>query len=82
MRKAERVRVDYMPGPAALDALRAAHAMYPQLTNTQAMIDRLVIVGLSALVHTPWRPPALYGNRREGWKLPDNLREYVPDDDD
>ena len=49
MNKANRVRVDYMPGAAALEVLKAARDLYPR-SNTQALIDRLVIVGYSALV--------------------------------
>jgi hypothetical protein len=40
--------------------------------SAQALIDRLVITGLSALVHLQWRAPMLYG-RRERWRLPPNL---------
>ena len=50
MPKVDRVRVDYMPGPAALEALQTAQGLFPN-SNTQALIDRLVITGLSALVH-------------------------------
>jgi len=74
--KSDRVRVDYMPCQAAIDALQAAQSMYPK-ANTQALIDRMVITGLSALVHGKWQPPNLWG-QRDGWKLPDNLREQVP----
>lgn len=78
MSKAKRVRVDYMPGPAALEALEAAQALHPGC-NTQALIDRLVITGLSALVHGHWEPPRLYGRDRERWKLPEGLRQPGPD---
>lgn len=78
MSKANRVRVDYMPGPAALEALEAAQALHPDC-NTQALIDRLVITGLSALVHGHWEPPRLYGRNRERWKLPEGLRQPGPD---
>ena len=67
-----RTRIDYMPAPAAVEALRAAQALHPT-DNTQALIDRLVIVGLSALVHPPWRPPALHGRDRDRWQLPVGL---------
>ena len=77
--KAKRVRVDYMPGPAALEVLHAALGLYPK-GNTQALIDRLVIVGYSALVHHHWKPPSLYGRNREAWKLPQELRERLPED--
>lgn len=45
MSKASRTRIDYMPGPAALEALHTAQALYPD-DNAQALIDRLVITGL------------------------------------
>lgn len=77
MSKANRTRVDYMPGPAALSALEMAQAMHPD-SNTQALIDRLVITGLSALLHGHWQPPRLYGRDRDGWKLPDDLRQPDP----
>lgn len=80
MSKTNRVRVDYMPGHAALQALEAAQTLHPDC-NTQALIDRLVITGLSALVHGHWQPPRLYGRNREAWKLPDNLRQAGPDSD-
>ncbi len=70
--RAGRVRVDYMPGPAAVEALQAAQRLYPN-SNTQALIDRLIITGLSALVQGHWRPPPLYGRDRDAWKLPDDL---------
>lgn len=72
MSKANRIRVDYMPGPAALEALKPAKAMHPDC-NIQALIDRLVITGLSALVHRHWEPPRLFGRDRERWILPDGL---------
>ena len=68
MPKTDRTRVDYMPCPAALQALILAREMYPDV-STQALIDRLVIVGLSALRHEHWRAPSLYGNRSR-WMLP------------
>lgn len=70
--RAGRVRVDYMPGRAAVEALQAAQGLYPN-SNTQALIDRLVITGLSALVQGHWKPPPLYGRDRDAWKLPDDL---------
>jgi len=76
--KANRVRVDYMPGPAALEALQAAQRLHPH-SNAQALIDRLVITGLSALMHGHWEPPKLYGRDRESWKLPEGLRPATPD---
>jgi hypothetical protein len=78
MSKANRVRVDYMPGPAAIEALEVAQGLHPDC-NTQVLIDRLVITGLSALVHGHWEPPRLLGRDRERWKLPDDLRHLGPD---
>lgn len=71
--RAGRVRVDYMPGPAAVEALQAAQGLFPN-SNTQALIDRLVITGLSALVQGHWKPPPLNGRDRDAWRLPDDLR--------
>jgi hypothetical protein len=78
MPKADRLRVDYMPCQAAIEALKAAQELYPE-ANTQALIDRLVITGLSALVHGSWQPPSLWG-QRDHWKMPANLRERIPGD--
>jgi hypothetical protein len=78
MPKASRTRIDYMPCPAALEALQAAQKLHPDHI-TQRLIDRLVITGLSALVHGRWEPPRLPGRNREQWKLPDNLRQRGPE---
>jgi hypothetical protein len=72
MPKTDRVRIDYMPGCAAVEALHIASERFPAL-RTQALIDKLLICGLSALVHQHWKPPMLYGKSREGWRLPDCL---------
>ena len=76
MPKTERTRIDYMPGDAALDALALAEDMFPAL-RTQALIDRLVIVAVSAMHHNtlykPWQPPGMWGNDRDRWKLPASL---------
>ena len=48
MRKTGRTRIDYMPGAAALEALDIAAKMFPK-TRPQALLDTLVIAGLSAL---------------------------------
>jgi len=77
MSKLERTRIDYMPGAAALDALALASDRFPNM-NRQALIDRLVIVAMSALNHEPWRPPHLSGHDRDRWALP---QELVPDED-
>ena len=68
-----------MPGAAAVEALQAAQELYPK-ANTQALIDRMVITGLSALVHGKWQPPVLWGPR-DRWQLPDELRDCVPGED-
>lgn len=39
MPRIDRVRVDYMPGPAAVEALQTAQGLFPN-SNTQALIDR------------------------------------------
>ena len=76
---ASRVRIDYTPGNAALDVLPAARDLYPR-SNTQALIDRLVIVGFAALVQGQWKPPTLYGRDRDHWRLPDELRQHIPNE--
>ena len=77
MPKTERTRIDYMPGTAALDALALAEDMYPNL-RTQALIDRMVIAGVSAIQHSaqykPWQPPSMWGTDRDKWKLPPSLQ--------
>ena len=78
MPKSDRVRVDYMPCQAAAEAIQAAQEMYPK-ANTQALIDRMVITGLSALVHGRWEPPSLWGTR-DRWQLPAYLRDWLPGD--
>jgi hypothetical protein len=70
MPKRERTRIDYMPGGAAVDALALAGAMFPNM-RSQAVLDKLVITGLCAL---RWKAPALYGDDRDRWKLPDELK--------
>ena len=80
MSKTTRTRIDYMPGATALEALQEAQELHPR-DNTQALIDRLVITGLSALVHGHWQPPKLYGRDRERWQLPEALRTLDPDCD-
>ena len=77
MPKIERTRIDYMPGDAALDALALAGDMFPNL-RTQALIDRLVIVAVSAVQHSaqykPWQPPGMWGTNRDKWKLPPSMQ--------
>ena len=77
MTKTNRARVDYMPCAAALEVLQAARDLYPN-GSLQALIDRLVIVGYSALVQARWEPPRLSGPDRDGWKLPADLRQFIP----
>lgn len=74
MTKKDRARIDYMPGSAALEALRRAGAMFPN-TRPQALLDKLVITGLCAL---HWKAPALYGADRDRWKLPQELNPGSP----
>ena len=70
MPKKDRARIDYMPGSAALEALRLAAEMFPDM-RPQALLDKLVITGLCAL---HWKAPALYGADRDLWRLPQELK--------
>lgn len=67
-------RIDWVPGPAALQALSIADGLFPEM-GRQAIVDRLVIVGLSAYVFDHWRAPDLPGRSRNRWRLPANLAE-------
>lgn len=67
-----RQRVDWVPGSAALEALEAAADLFPGL-GRQAIIDRLVIVGVAAYLSDHWRIPDLPGSSRHRWRLPANL---------
>ena len=78
MPRTARARIDWAPGPAAQAALVLAAERFPEL-RPQALIDRLVICGLSALMHRPWRPPPLYGKDRDAWRLPDDLHRESGD---
>lgn len=73
MSKDDRIRIDYMPGGAALEALALAAEMFPT-TRQQALLDKLVITAVSALAHSHWRPPFLLGRDRARWQLPAALR--------
>lgn len=73
---ATRLRIDWVPGGAALQSLEIGERLWPHLRR-QEVIDRLVITGLSALQHPPWRPPALPGQDRDRWSLPPAL--MLPD---
>lgn len=70
-------RLDWVPGNAAWRALLMAETLFPEM-GRQAVVDKLVIFGLSAYLATPWRPPALPGNARHTWKLPADLEAKVP----
>lgn len=72
MPKTDRTRIDYMPGPAALEALTLAETLLPN-TRPQALLDKLVITAVSALAHRHWQPPRLWGKDRDAWRLPDGL---------
>jgi len=72
MLSTDRKRIDYCPGDAARQALDAARLLRPNLRQ-QALIDYLIIAGLSALTHHPWAPPPLHGEDRDRWKLPPSL---------
>ncbi len=80
MPKVNRTCIDYMPGDAAMQALILAQDMFPKL-RTQALIDRLVIVAVSATHHAanhrPWRPPSMWGANRDCWKLPAALQSIA-----
>jgi hypothetical protein len=71
----KRLRVEWVPGPAALEALDIAERQLgPAGLRTQEVIDRLVILGLWALKNPPKRPPDLWGKDRAQWTLPADLR--------
>jgi hypothetical protein len=78
MPKCERIRIDYMPGTAALEALDLAAGMFPD-TRPQALLDKLVITAVSALAHKHWHAPYLCGKDRDKWKLPDDLHRESGD---
>ena len=65
---------------SVLEVLQAARDLQPH-SNTQALIDRLVIVGYSALVQAHWEPPRQSGSDRESCKLPPDLRQHLPGED-
>lgn len=66
MAKTPRVRIDWMPGPAALEALEKARQLRPGMRQ-QDLIDYLVLHGLWVL---RWAPPPLLGRDRDRWVLP------------
>jgi hypothetical protein len=73
MPKVDRTRIDYMPGDAACEAIELAAAKFPSL-RTQALIDKLIITGVSALLHSRWKPLGFSGKDRDRWRLPAELR--------
>lgn len=70
---ATRLRIDWTPGPAALEALEIAENLRPHLRR-QEVIDMLVITGLAALKYEPFMRPSFSGFNRNTWRLPDTLR--------
>lgn len=62
-------RVDWCPGPAALEALAIGEDLCPGRSR-QNLIDLLVITGVSALSASPWRPPTFPAASRYRWTLP------------
>ena len=71
-----RQRIEWVPGAAALEALEAGADLFPGL-GRQAVIDRLVIVGVSAYLSDHWRMPELPGRSRHRWRLPANVAAKV-----
>lgn len=69
MRDPGRVRIDYQPGAAALEALAIAQDRMPQMPR-QELIDLLLVRGLWTLGLPPLPP----GRDRERWRLPDVIR--------
>lgn len=67
MRRPGAARIDYTPGPGAQDALEAAAARWPELSQ-QALIDLLVINGQSAMFFPQWTPPAMPRGSRDRWR--------------
>jgi hypothetical protein len=72
MTKKDRPRIDYMPGPAAMQALQRAAITFPDVRQ-QALIDKLLITGLCALSWRLPELPRLYGSDRVAWQLPVEL---------
>lgn len=66
MSRKVRTRIDYMPGDAAQKAIDDASRLMPNL-GTQALLDKLILTGVSAITHVHWTPPALYGKDRDKW---------------
>lgn len=68
MRDPKKPRIDYTPGRAAATAIDEEHQKHPDFT-LQAVIDRLVLIGYSAVNSAHWQPPHLPGRSRKQWKL-------------
>ena len=79
MPRTKRERFDWMPGPAALQAIDIATELLPK-ARQQALIDRLVIIGAAALAAQHWKPPSFYGSDRDRWALPPELKALLPED--
>lgn len=65
-------RIDWVPGPAALDALAIAEGLFPG-QGRQSVIDRMLIMGVSAYLANHWQPPQFLGRSRHRWRLPADL---------
>lgn len=65
-------RIEWCPGPAARDALSIAEDLFPG-QGRQAVIDRLILVGLDAYLARHWQPPQFVGRSRQRWPLPPAL---------
>jgi hypothetical protein len=72
-----RPRIDYMLGTAALAALDLSGSRWPDLSR-QALMDWLVMCGLSALEHPPWQPPRFYDGNRDRWPIPGKQAQNPP----
>lgn len=68
-----KTRIDWVPGAAALDALAIAEECFPN-QGRQAVIDRMLIMGVSAYLASHWQPPQFVGRSRHRWHLPADLR--------
>ena len=67
-----KLRIDWVPGAAALDALAIAEALFPG-QGRQDVIDRMLIMGVSAYLANHWQPPQFQGRSRHRWRLPAEL---------
>ena len=70
-------RIEWNPGPAALEALAVGENLFPG-RGRQDVIDMLVIVAVSALLSRPWRPPSFPVGTRYRWELPSDVASRVP----